>query len=130
WNFSAHFSSDPKSLRPEVCPLSERTGTGTPALRFSSWINENNLPFYNFFTSSFGRDAGQTALVRRRHDGDAGKRRDRSHSHHSLHFGSTLRPRCVFEIRNQSARQLLDGRTHAQHVDQALESAGRSGKHL
>ena len=82
WNFSARFSSDPKSLRPEVCPLSERTRTGTPALQLSSWINEDSLPFYNFFTSSFGRDAGQTALVRRRHDGDAGKRRDRSHSHY------------------------------------------------
>jgi hypothetical protein len=37
---SAFASSDPKSLMPEVCPF-----IGTPGLQFSSWINENNLPF-------------------------------------------------------------------------------------
>jgi len=81
-NFSARFLSDPKSLKPEVCPLSEPDWHRPPALQFSSWISENSLSFYNFFTFNFGRDAGQTALVRRRHNGDAGKRRDRSHSHY------------------------------------------------
>ena len=49
--FSARFLSDPKSLMPEVCPF-----IGTPALQFSSWINENNNLFnlisYNTFISS------------------------------------------------------------------------------
>src|SRR5439155_25687634 len=39
-SFSTHFLSDPKSLMPEVCPF-----VGTPGLQWSSWINENKLPF-------------------------------------------------------------------------------------
>jgi hypothetical protein len=37
---SAFVSSDPKTLTPEVCPV-----TGTPAFQPLSWINENNLLF-------------------------------------------------------------------------------------
>jgi len=37
---SASVSSDPKSLKPEVCPF-----IGMPELQFNSWINENNLLF-------------------------------------------------------------------------------------
>ena len=89
---SAFVSSDPKSLTPEVCPI-----TGTSRVQTLFRTDENTLPTILLFSFSFNRQtkshqrcscvfaehvclgcrharASQAAFLRRRNDGHAGKR--------------------------------------------------------